>query len=574
MLMHLITQKGIFGPTVTHITAIEFQKRGLPHAHILIFFQNEYKLSTVTAVDDIIWARWPDPNSQRHLFELKKKYMLHGPCGKYNRKVTCMEGGKCRFGFPKSFQMHTTLSDDGYPLYFRLNDSRSYEVHGFHFDNRWILSFNPFSLEFMDCHVNCKCAFSFWTTKYLNKYLKKGGDTGTLAMTDTENEIKRYIEGCYFSAVESAWRIFAFETHRQYPTVMRLPVHLPGQETIIFQTEETPDDISQCGSNIETALTAFFAINRDEGPLGVEARQLTYQEFPQHFTLKSYGSRKKWQQQQSHFALGRMVYISPTAGERLYLQMLLTVIRGPKSFADLLHIDGQDTPSSTFHDACIRHGLLEDDGEWMMCFDEAHDIHTGHSLRNLFTTILLFCEINHPHQLWNTFKHSICDDIPYHLRTFSITSFSESNYNYGLYLLNQILEEAGKTLCDFPSMPHFIYNWDTTAQNCLIVEQLDWDKELERASANTQIAALNAQQKKCLIVYGIPSVMIMANCSSSTELEELGRHTYIKQFVMLYVVKGGLCYVLLRLASLHYYYLVVEQHILCSRFPSQLLLQI
>ena len=55
-LMHLITQKGIFGPCVAHIDANQFQKRGLPHAHILICLEQNYKLSTPAAVDDVIWA--------------------------------------------------------------------------------------------------------------------------------------------------------------------------------------------------------------------------------------------------------------------------------------------------------------------------------------------------------------------------------------------------------------------------------------------------------------------------------------------------------------------------------------
>jgi hypothetical protein len=55
-LIHLITQKGIFGPCIAHIVANQFQKCGLPHAHILIFLAQDYKLSTPTAVDEVICA--------------------------------------------------------------------------------------------------------------------------------------------------------------------------------------------------------------------------------------------------------------------------------------------------------------------------------------------------------------------------------------------------------------------------------------------------------------------------------------------------------------------------------------
>jgi len=83
----------------------------------------------------------------------------------------------------------------------------------------------------MEGHVNVECAFNFWTTKYLNKYLKKGGDTGTLALEDQTNEIKQHIKGHYFLAAESAWRIFAFDMHGKYPKC-HVITHSPSHATI------------------------------------------------------------------------------------------------------------------------------------------------------------------------------------------------------------------------------------------------------------------------------------------------------------------------------------------------------
>jgi len=117
-------------------------------------------------------------------------------------------------------------------------------------------------------------------------------------------------------------------------------------------------------------------------------------------------------------------------------------------------------------------------------------------LCGLFSTALLFSGLNYPDRLWKTFQHSICDDLPYHLRTMNIHHFTENEvYDYGLYLLDQILQEAGKKLTDFPSMPSFVRNWDMTTTNRLIVEQLNWDLETERASAETYIDMLNSEQR-------------------------------------------------------------------------------
>lgn len=74
--------------------------------------------------------------------------------------------------------------------------------------------------------------------------------------------------------------------------------------------------------------------------------------------------QRKWKVRQCRFALGRMYFIKPTAGEQFYLRTLLTVVKGPTSFDDLRRIPGQQQLLPTFYAACLARGLLEDDGEW------------------------------------------------------------------------------------------------------------------------------------------------------------------------------------------------------------------
>lgn len=495
-LMHLITRRGIFGRCLAHIEHIEFQMRGLPHCHILLSLEPSAQLSTPEAIDQVVWARWPDPNSQPSLFDKVKKYMLHGPCGKgYDESSPCLQNGVCRFGFPQPFQERTTLTNDGYPLYYRPNDGHAYEVNGFIYDNRWISTFNPFCLEFMDGHANINVAFNFWNNKYLFKYLKKGGDAGTVELADQNNEIKQYVEGRYFSAAEAAWRIFEFEIHGQYPSVMRLPIHLEDDQSFTFNPDDDTEIVLNQGRQTETALTAFFASNKDDSPIKEEARQHTYQDFPQYFTLHKNKEHKWWQKRIQQPALGRMVYVTPTAGERFYLRILLTVARGPQSFEDLRRYSRDCPPCDTFYEACVRRGLLENDGEWEECLREACDIRSGFSLRQLFSTLLLFSDPHYPGRLWKEFRHSICDDVPMQLHKLGIAQTDEEMvYDYGLYLLNQILQDSGKSLADFPGMPKPEYDWMSITTNRLITEQLDFNPEEERKLADSHIVSFNQEQ--------------------------------------------------------------------------------
>ena len=47
-----------------------------------------------------------------------------------------------------------------------------------------------------------------------------------------------------------------------------------------------------------------------------------------------------------------MYFIKPT-GEQFYLCILLTVMKGAKSFEDLHRIPGQNEPLPTYHAACV-----------------------------------------------------------------------------------------------------------------------------------------------------------------------------------------------------------------------------
>ena len=215
-LMNAILKEGIFGPCVGHVYAIEFQKRGLPHMHLLLFLKGEYKLISPDVVDSIICAHWPNPESQPRLFEAVKKFMVHGPCGALDPHAPCMRDGKCIHGYPKPFQQFTTMDHEGYPHYARPDDGHSYDVRRFMLDNRWIIPFNPFSLLWLQCHINVECAICFGSMKYINKYIDKGGDCGTLSLHDKDDEVKQYIDGRYFSASEAAWRIFQFNLHGEF----------------------------------------------------------------------------------------------------------------------------------------------------------------------------------------------------------------------------------------------------------------------------------------------------------------------------------------------------------------------
>ncbi|KNZ72420.1 hypothetical protein J132_03386 [Termitomyces sp. J132] len=63
-------KEGLFGSCVAYVHTIEFQKRGLPHMHILIFFHRHHRIKDAPDVDSIVSAQIPDPVTQPQLYQV------------------------------------------------------------------------------------------------------------------------------------------------------------------------------------------------------------------------------------------------------------------------------------------------------------------------------------------------------------------------------------------------------------------------------------------------------------------------------------------------------------------------
>ncbi|RVE42412.1 hypothetical protein evm_012949 [Chilo suppressalis] len=451
VMMDVLTKFRVFGDTRCYMYSVEWQKRGLPHAHILIWLLNKLHSNEV---DDIISAEipdpvTPDPVTDPHLHDIVTTQMVHGPCGALNPLSPCMADGKCTKRYPRPLVAETVTGNDGYPVYRR----RSKEDNGqtikvkvqnqeIEIGNEFIVPYCPLLSRIFETHAN----------------------------------------------VESCRR-----------RIVHLAVHLENGQRVYFTEANAARRAERPPS---TTLTSFFAMCEAD-PF---AATLMYVEMPKYYTwnqsTKKFQRRKQgtpvpdWPQVFSTDALGRMYTVHPRNDECFYLRLLLVNVRGPKSFAHLKTVNGLQC--QTYREACQLLGLLENDSHWDLTLADSVVSSNAYQIRTLFAIIITTCFPSQPIQLWNKYKDDICEDILHRLRIQTNNpdiQITDEIYNEGLILIeDQCLTIANKLLIEIGMIAPNRSMHDAFNQE--LNRELQYNVDTLQEFVLNNVPLLNEQQKQ------------------------------------------------------------------------------
>ncbi|XP_027083735.2 uncharacterized protein [Coffea arabica] len=489
MLKAEILNRQIFGEVAACVYVIEFQKRGFPHAHLLLILKPGHKLLNPESYDKIVCAELPDKDRYPHLYSLVIKHMIHGPCGAMDKSCPCMRDGTCKNRYPKNFCAQTTHGEDTYPYYRRRDDGKSIKIHRFTLDNRWVVPYNPYLLALFDCHINVEICSTLKLVKYLYKYVFKGHDLVSFKIISCESvndidEIRDFQKGRWVSPPEAFWRIYEFKLNEMTPAVYTLQVHLPDQQLVSFDKNS---DLLQLLNKVDfskTMLTQFFHMNRTNHR--AQTLKCFYRDFPEHFVWSP--KYKEWTERKRRKVIGRMVTVSPKEGERYYLRLLLTHIAGPTSFEALLSINGQRLAS--FRESALALGLLQSDAYIEDTLREAVAFQMPSSLRLLFATLLVYCSPTNPRLLWDSFELDLSADY-HHQQPFHGLSSLEIKRKV-LQDINSSLEQMSKSLAEF----HFVSNEFTSSYAERLTKEIESEKSLPVNPEDLLLShKLNPEQK-------------------------------------------------------------------------------
>ena len=449
-LMHLFNKAQVFGEVRCFMYTVEWQKRGLPHAHILIWLVNKIHASKI---DEFISAEIPNESLDKELYDVVTTQMIHGPCGIINNNSPCMKDSRCTKRFPKDFSRFTQAGEDGYPKCRR----RRLEDGGEEFtikrnnmqviiDNRWVVPYCPLLSKIFKAHINVEFCNSVKSIKYICKYINKGSDMSMVALEGEnggKDEISDYQLGRYVGSNEAFWRLMQFPIHKRFPAIIHLAVHLENGQRVYFNSNTI---LNRINNPNETTLTAFFKLCREDE----FASTLLYEEVASYYTWNSHTWKKRKQGTRvdgygdirKGKEFGRVYTVHFSNAECFYMRLLLFHIKGPTSFDYLRTVN--EIICGTFREACIIHGLLENDNQWDNTINDAVLLKSPIKLRNLFAIMITMCNVSNPLRIWNKYKEDFTEDYLFKAKHINPSAiYSDTLFNLALIYIEDKLQELG-----------------------------------------------------------------------------------------------------------------------------------
>jgi hypothetical protein len=274
----------LFGRVKAYVYRVEWQARGMPHAHMLFILCE--KVLSARVIDDIVSAEMPDPTAEPELFDLVNRHMLHPRCD-VDTKCGCRRDSHndlcdCVRGYPKDMCRETIIIPDGYPRYRRRGHFTATSSDGRILTDNWVVPHNRYLLLRYRAHCNVEICAHFRCFKYVYKYTFKAPDHTAI----TIDEIQAHLAGRLLSASEAVYRLLSLPLHKEWPSVVRLDVHLPRQQRMVFDPTADEEMLLEQLTSTTSTLMAWFAINAEDA----FARTLCYEDVPVHYTW----NRAQW----------------------------------------------------------------------------------------------------------------------------------------------------------------------------------------------------------------------------------------------------------------------------------------
>jgi len=443
------------------VRVIEYQRRGLPHAHIVIKFKEhssipryEDKTALAAWIDRQITAVYPTTSTDEEPLEpnetyevdleyadMVKSHMMHkcfpesnGGCK--NEKNICSKGFDMNVVSDK-----TTFDQKGFPKY-RRPTIKSLNV----------VPHNKELLKDWNGHANVEFAGSTYTVIYLYKYLFKGSKAVKLRLTNADDvrdddEITLYLRGRYLCSMDCYWRILGHDTYPSPTPAVRIVKVVTEMKAIsTLEDRKVPDIVVYFNRPHElyylkyTELFNMYTWSHKR-PKGFRENN------PGNYVVSISGYSIDiflFKRSKAKTSITRLETIAITAGELFFLRLIL--YNYPKqTYADCMQFNNRSY--ATYQEAAVAAGIVKDNDEVYSCFEEAAHFQdtTPAELRTLFyiATLQGFPTLRIINE--ERFKHLLYDDFLHNYNPLN----HQAAWNDLLCDLSSRFESDGKSMKDY-----------------------------------------------------------------------------------------------------------------------------
>ncbi|CAD5232933.1 unnamed protein product [Bursaphelenchus xylophilus] len=496
-------QQGWFGQCLGYYMSLEFQKRGNPHVHLLLW--TEHKEMSAHVVDEFISARFPDPVADAEVHDKVLRYMIHD-CKETD---LCRDkNGKCTRRYPQEIVPETRIGP-GYVAYQRLErgkdvtapvHSGSKIVDGVQrvYTDRHVVPYNKTLLTWWDGHSNVEAVCTNGTPAYVLKYILKGNDHAIVqvisefealeAQKQKERELEKerqgklgedhpfdeneidpekknpnekiygieinpktkkvdihepeyYMGANYITPQEAHLRIFSFGPVFVSHIVEQIGIHMPGDSHVYAADGEPIENIAQKVSNLNpNVYSRLTAYFQYCAENAEETADLTYVELNKNYAY-DYKTKtyRKYKKQMKKIVQLREVSVKNK--ELLALRSIILTVPCLKSFEECRTHEEQIF--STFLEAAQARGLFHSDVLWRHALDQARGRTCKHFVF-LFAQVLIEAGelIEDQLQLWNDYKiHMLMP--PFHRPNMPDDEIRQRQERRALELLSYYLSNMG-----------------------------------------------------------------------------------------------------------------------------------
>jgi hypothetical protein len=362
---YITGEKSVLGKVKDSWYRVEFQQRGAPHVHMIVWVDKE------TIPKDVVEAQVPADNDDPELREKVLAYQVHrcvpSRCMRKKKPGTqrMVNLNTCKYGYPQPLRAEDGLDAEG----------MKYQYKRLKPEDTSIVSFNRWLLKMWGAHLNVvHVSQGEMLEAYLVKYISKCEPTFGFSR-EINSEVQKYFNNRLISAPEAVMYMMGYHvTQGILITMFQLTIHQGTRQVVHLDTSlqrfrklkkldrlqaQDPDSTDV----FENGKLEYYMARPD----AAEFASITYPDFVTNYeTVSKQPKGSCWSNRCGGYVtkrgtavIPRWHFLSPDKGEAYFYQLLLLKV----PFRSLSELLSTENITKTYQEECYLRGVASEEAD-------------------------------------------------------------------------------------------------------------------------------------------------------------------------------------------------------------------